>query len=452
MKSTSVLIAGGGLAGLSTAYHLARASKRPPSCIVVEKEARVGGRCGSVTKDGFTFDHTGHLLHLHDPYGKALILRLLKDNLSLLDRSSWIHSHGTLTRYPFQANTFGLPPDVVADCVVGFMKQRYRPPAAVRNPSFESWYSSAFGPGIAKHFMRPYNEKLYLRHPSRMTTEWQGRFLPRPEPEEVLYGALVDQKKFFGYNACFRYPKRGGCQALPDALAARVPGVRLRARLTAVDFEEKVAVVEGLGELRYERLVSTMPMPELLDMAVRLPAAVRRARRKLRHVSVQNLNIGVRRSGVFPGHWIYFPERRYPFYRTGFCGNFSPSLAPKGCSSMYIEVSTRPGEKVDRRRLETACLRGLRSAGILRSSDKLAARVWIPIDCAYVIYDRDRGPALKTITEHLSRRGVESIGRWGGWKYSFMEETLLDGRRCAERLLGRSGEEHDSRSPLQALR
>ena len=43
---------------------------------------------------------------------------------------------------------------------------------------------------------------------------------------------------------------------------------------------------------------------------------------------------------------------------------------------------------------------------------------------------------MERIFAHLKVRGVESIGRYGGWKYSFMEETILDGKKCAERLLG----------------
>ncbi|MFH1724587.1 MAG: FAD-dependent oxidoreductase [Elusimicrobiota bacterium] len=453
MISTDVLILGGGLAGLSTAYHLDRLGRRRLRHLVVEKDGRVGGRAGSVAKDGFLFDYTGHLLHLHDPYGKRLITSLLRGNLAVHERSSWIHSHGRFTRYPFQANTYGLPPRVVAECVAGFMKNVHRPPKLGSRPSFEAWCLNTFGEGISKHFMIPFNRKLWLTRLGDLTTEWQGRFLPRPTPEEVLYGALVDQKKFFGYNAYFRYPLRGASQALPDALAARVGTVRLGSRVTRVDLAQRVAVVEGLGEVRYERLVNTMPLVDFLDMAGPLPAAVRSARRQLRHITVYNLNIGIKRANVSDKHWIYFPEKRFVFYRAGFTSNFSRYVAPKGTSSMYIEVSRRPGQKVDLDRLERQCLDGLRACGILKASDRLASRVWMPIECAYVVYDRRRTPGVGRILPFLSRKGVSSIGRWGGWKYSFMEETVLDGKRCAERLLGVKEEpESAPQRPLTPLK
>lgn len=433
---TDVLILGGGLAGLSTAYHLGRLGVR--SRLVAEAEAAPGGTAGSVAKDGFLFDHTGHLLHLHDPYGTKLILELLGDNVAVLERRAWIRSHGVDTRYPFQANTRGLPPAAVADCVAGFLETVRRPRPLPANPDFLSWCRATFGDGITRRFMRPYNEKLWRTPLSRMTTEWQGRFVPKPSAAEVLYGALADQNKLFGYNATFRYPVRGGIQVLPDALAARLePGVlRLGARVEAVDLREKAARIAGLGEVRYERLVNTLPLVDFLDLAAPLPAGVKAARRRLRYNTVWNLNLGIARPDVTDKHWIYFPERKYPFYRVGCSSNFSPNVAPRGHSSLYVEVSRPGGTRVDVPALERSVMRGLRECGLLRRGDEVSARAWMPIKVGYVVYDFARTPAVAEIMGHLASVGADSVGRYGGWKYSFMEETILDGKRCAERLAG----------------
>ena len=433
--SVEVLILGGGLAGLSTAHHLGRGLRS----LVAEKDGKPGGRAGSIAKDGFLFDHTGHLLHLHDPYGKKLILSLLRGNAGIHRRDSRIYSHGTFTRYPFQANTFGLPPRVVEECSALFLKNRLlgiRPPEGA---SFERWCRDTFGEGICRNFMFPYNLKLWRRPLSELTTDWQGRFLPKPSPEEVLNGALLDQRKSFGYNAAFRYPLRGGSQALPDALAARVRNLRLGARVLRVDLEQKTALIKGLGEVRYERLVNTLPLDDFLDLAYPLPASVRAARARLRRISVYNLNLGVARGGISPMHWAYFPEKRFVFYRVGFQSNFAKTVAPRGATSIYIEISRRPEEKVSLDGLESQALQGLRSCGLLKSSDRLLTRLWIPIGCAYVVYDKHRSGAVSTVMRHLESVGAYSIGRWGGWKYSFMEETILDGKRCAEKLLGLAG-------------
>ncbi|MFI5362967.1 MAG: protoporphyrinogen/coproporphyrinogen oxidase [Elusimicrobiota bacterium] len=450
---TDVLILGGGLAGLSTAHHLGGLGVR--SRLVVEARETFGGTAGSRRIDGFTFDYTGHLLHLHDPYGKKFILELLKGNFAAHDRRAWIYSQGVHTRYPFQANVRGLPKATVLECVAGFLETVHRPRPLAKDPDFLTWCRATFGDGITRRFMKPYNEKLWQTPLSRMNTQWQGRFVPKPAAAEVLYGALADQNKLFGYNAQFLYPVRGGIQVLPDALAARLePGVaRAGARVTAVDLREKVARVEGLGDIRYERLVNTLPLVDFLDLAAPLPADVKASRRRLRYNTVWNLNLGVARADVSDKHWVYYPEKKYPFYRAGFSTNFSKHLAPKGHTSIYVEVA-RPGEtKVDAPKLEASILNGLREAGVLKKSDELSAKAWMPIKVGYVVYDFARAPALAAIFKHLAEAGVESIGRYGGWKYSFMEETILDGKRCAERLAGvASAPEAPQTGELRALK
>ena len=433
---TDVLILGGGLAGLSTAHHLGERGVK--SRLVVEAKDAVGGTASSVKTGGFTFDYTGHLLHLHDEYGKKLILDLLKDNVASHERKAWIYSSKAYTRYPFQANTKGLPPAVVAECVAGFLETVHRPRSLPKAPDFLSWSRAQFGDGITNRFMKPYNEKLWRTPLHQLTTEWQGRFVPKPSASEVVYGALAEQNALFGYNATFRYPVRGGIQVLPDALAARLePGVvRTGSPGTAVDLREKVAVVKGLGEVRFERLVNTLPLNVFLDLASPLPPAVKTARRALRWNTVWNLNVGINRPAPADKHWIYYPEKRFPFYRVGYSSNFSPNLAPSGHSALYVEVARPGGTKVDRDALEKQIIDGLRDAGIMKPGDELSAKIWMPVDVGYVVYDRARTPAVNAIFGHFKKLGVESIGRYGGWKYSFMEETILDGKRCAERLTG----------------
>ncbi|MEK7381739.1 MAG: FAD-dependent oxidoreductase [Elusimicrobiota bacterium] len=231
---------------------------------------------------------------------------------------------------------------------------------------------------------------------------------------------------------------RGGIQCLPDALAGRLEEgvVRTNCRVTDVDLREKTVRVAGLGEVHYDRLVNTLPLSSFLDMIGALPAPVRDARRRLRWTTVWNLNLGVARRAVTDKHWIYFPEKKFPFYRVGSSSNFSSSVAPAGHSALYVEVARPQGARVDKARLEEDILGGLRECGLLRRTDELSARIWMPIEVGYVVYDFARTPSVKTIFRHLDGLCVESIGRYGAWKYSFMEETLLDGKRCAERLAG----------------
>src|SRR5207247_6756824 len=172
----------------------------------------------------FTFDYTGHLLHLRDPRVIALVEELLGGELAVHERRAAIHMEGRLTPYPFQANTYGLPPRIVFDCVYGFVRALAEPGGPTADPeiSFRDWTLRTFGEGIARHFMFPYNEKMWLRDLDRITADWVSWPVPRPSLEEVLQGALGIVNQGMGYNPTFRYPSKGGIRILPDRLAERV--------------------------------------------------------------------------------------------------------------------------------------------------------------------------------------------------------------------------------------
>ena len=115
-EKVETLVLGAGLAGLSTALHLGPGA----DALILEKLPHVGGKACTERIGEFIFDVTGHWLHLRDPGISALIERLMGlDAFYKVDRVSRIWSHGVYTEYPFQANTHGLPPAVVHECLMG---------------------------------------------------------------------------------------------------------------------------------------------------------------------------------------------------------------------------------------------------------------------------------------------------------------------------------------------
>ena len=61
-----IIIIGAGLTGLSTAYHLEKQGFTDFQ--IFEKENVPGGLLRSFKSNGFTFDFTGHLLHINNEY------------------------------------------------------------------------------------------------------------------------------------------------------------------------------------------------------------------------------------------------------------------------------------------------------------------------------------------------------------------------------------------------
>ena len=97
---TDVLIIAGGLAGLAAALTAERAGVK---AVVVERESEPGGLARSIRPDGYTFDFSGHLLHIANPATRSLIASVTDaDDWNELELRSMILFRDQFVPYPVQ--------------------------------------------------------------------------------------------------------------------------------------------------------------------------------------------------------------------------------------------------------------------------------------------------------------------------------------------------------------
>jgi protoporphyrinogen oxidase len=434
---SETIILGAGLSGLSCAFHLGSGFR------LIERNGRVGGMCLTEVIDGFHFDHTGHWLHLRDPEIRALVDRLMPNAFATIHRVARIYSRGTYTRYPYQVNTFGLPPEVVSECVLGFVEAQVGAGGAElrgREPAdFAEFILRYLGTGFAKHFMLPYNQKLYGVHPRELSAAWCGRFVPKPSLKEVIDGALGVGTDAAGYNANFIYPKQGGIEALPRSFLPHLDGpIDLNAEPVSIDWHKRKMTLADGRSFDYRSMVSSIDLPLLIQLIAQgggVPEDVLEASKRLRATTVTYVNVAAKGKGL-GYHWVYFPEPEFPFYRAGSASAAYEFLAPPGHQSFYVEYGNRGGD-LDRKWAEAEAVKGLVRCGMLASEKDVLFAVSRDIPNAYVLYDRDYGPAREKILQFLSAGGIETAGRYGRWEYSSMEDAIIAGRDAAARVRAR---------------
>lgn len=431
-----VVVIGAGLTGLSAALHLRSGGYEGP-LHVVERDVRIGGKAQSERIDGHTFDVTGHWLHLRDPTVEALVAQIFAPgDLVSIERRTGVFTHGVMLPYPFQANLYGLPKRVVATCLTDFvMAQRDAVLQSTPPTTFRAFAEARFGRGIAEAFFVPYNRKLWGEHFEALTIDQIRRFVPEPDIPQVVAGAVGLPQEGLGYNARLLYPRTGGIDALPSALlrAATLAGdleLCLGVALTRVDLEARRVSLSDGRSLPFSRLISTVPLPDLVDLCSDAPDAVASARRTLRWVKWRYLNIGVAARPPISEHWVYVPEPEFPFFRVGIFSNVLPAMAPEGHSSLYVELTDREGPLDG-----AAVLSGLVRIGALCDPSAVKFMVQREIDCAYVVFDEDHGRATRAIRTDLALRSVWSTGRYGAWTYNSMEDAILQGREAARWVL-----------------
>ena len=421
---TPIAILGAGLTGMSAAIELA---ERGIAHRIFEKLPVAGGHVVTVSDNGFRFDRTGHLLHLKSDALRAQVLDWIGPDYLQIQRRSVVWSNGVYTRYPFQANTFGLPPDIAYECVQGFIDAHF----AQNKPepqNFEEFCLSHFGAGMSRHFMIPYNSRLWGVHPREITSSWCQRFVPLPRLEDVIRGAVGLNERELGYNAHFIYP-RLGIGELSHGMARRVQKLELGRSPLGIELGRRRLRFAD-EELDFDVLLSTIPLPKLLDLIDDLPAPVAEAKAKLRCSHLHYLDVALRRPSGKDFHWAYVPEEKYPFYRVGCYSHFSAALAPPGKSSLYVELAER--RPPDLQTLLPDVSRGLIEMGVIDSQGDIEFARARCIDFAYVIFDHDYFAALAVIRPFLEQARIISSGRYGDWNYSAMEDAIIFGKTAAQ--------------------
>jgi UDP-galactopyranose mutase len=493
-RDAKVVVIGAGPTGLSAAYHLGEGA------VLLEANGAVGGWCRSLVDKGFTFDWAGHIMFSNDPYVHEMYRLLLGENVHWQDREAWVYSKGVYTRYPFQGSLYGLPPEVIKECVMGAIEARYGkadakpepkpsanghangrlngkpacptgptadakdlsdccgdgvaestvplvsrngvnglngkhtpPPAGPRN--FEEFIYQVWGSGIAKHFAVPYNRKIWAVPLDQMETSWLGGRVPLPDLEEMIEGALSPKPKPMGPNARFGYPLRGGFQALMNGFLRLLQGeLRLNARVSAVSPSRRtVTLTDGSG-YRYEQLITTMPLPQLVKaMGDEVPDAVKAAAAGLRCTSVRCVNLGVGHEKLTEKHWIYYPEDTV-FHRIFVQGNASPHCNPPGGFGLTCEITYGPLKPLpcDGDELIRRCIDDCVKVGIIGADDPILAANQVDMPFAYVVYDHARPKNVAVIRDWLAGHDIHLAGRYSEWEYYNSDHAFLAGKKAAD--------------------
>lgn len=429
-----IIIIGAGLTGISAAYHLEQAGY--DDFKIFEKEDTPGGLCRSIKQDGFTFDYTGHLLHISDPdFAKIINSFVGQSNLNSIERRSFIYLYHTYTNYPIQTNLYGLDKSTIANCILEFVKRPTNKPTI---NSFYNWVLRKFGKGLAKHFFIPYQTKIFDYDIRKVTDSWTGRFVPETSLEQMIAGAISNKQTAVGYNANFFYPKHDGIFHWVHKFAKQLKTkIETKHTVHKIDLKNKTVFFTNGHFEKYNYLITTMPLNNLIKISTEpSDQNLKAIHTKLVCNSVVNFNLGLNLPNISDKHWIYFPENKYPFYRLGFYHNFSENMTPANCSSIYGEFAYIHKTK---KQIDLMLANSIKQAKLLLSfnDQNIITQKIINIPHAYVIYNFWREKNLAHIHKALNKNKIYSCGRYGEWKYASMQEAFLDGKKVVNEILAK---------------
>ncbi|MFN9992513.1 MAG: protoporphyrinogen/coproporphyrinogen oxidase, partial [Phycisphaerales bacterium] len=272
-----IVILGAGPTGLGAGYRLKELGYE--DFIIVDRHPYIGGLAHSFTDDkGFTWDIGGHVMFSHYKYYDECFDRLMGSEFTLNNRESWVRMFDRWVPYPFQNNVRYLPTDAAYECLSGLIKAQtgrgaVKSAADARN--FGEFIDAVFGEGIAKHFMRPYNFKVWAYEPEAMNKQWIGERVAVIDIDRALKNVMLGTDDFgWGPNNQFKFPLKGGTGefyrrfgpvlGLTDD-GRETPGshIKMNKRVKSIDADRKVIAFDDGSSERYDTLISTMPLDVL---------------------------------------------------------------------------------------------------------------------------------------------------------------------------------------------
>lgn len=421
-----VVIIGAGITGMSCARRLKK------DYLILEKTERPGGLCKTESVDGFVFEDVTHLIHIRTPEVKKEVEEILGDNKRFFEREAYTFLDGKLGDYPFQIYANHFSKQIQKECFEGLLKAHLHPN---ENPTnYKEWLLSRFGEGMCKHFFFPINEKQWLRPLEEMVVGGTSRFVPKASIHDFVCATFLGEKIIAGYNPQFFFPLKGGIESLSKGMARDIHGMKFHQEVSRIDVSRKIVQTQGGESFAYDWLVATMPLPNIIRAIADAPAEIKEAAKKLSYVSELNVNLGVK--GTPPkGQWIYVPETKYPFFRVNMGSKLAPGMAPEGHYSLWVESTFRPENKPDVATQTQKIIDGLLAAGFIQKKSDIVVQKTIIVPHAYVVYDHAHEENVKKILDYLEKNHIKAAGRFGEWKYTSIEDSILDGWRMADAIL-----------------
>jgi len=438
-----VVILGGGVAGLAAARYLARDGW---PVTLLERAPALGGLCGTFRQGDFALDFGPHKLYSVVPGILDEIRALLGDRLIEHQKKNRIRLLGRYLDYPLRLGNL-LPllgPLRAAGLGLGYAGAMARGLVDRSEPrSYEDYILRRFGRGVYELVFEPLAAKVW-GDPKLLSADLARARIPSGGAAELVLRLLKLKQTTEDQDAPFFYYPRGGFGVWPERLAeeARAQGATLLTSTAPVALTREggrvrsVTVDTGSGRatLPCDTLVSSIPIHALAGLLHPGDASVDEEARRLRLRDLALVYLVVKRDRLLTDHWIFFPERRYPFNRLFEQKAMDPEMGPPGRSALCCDLTCDAGDatwNAPDEELVRRCFDALVQADLL-GPDELETGFVRRFRSFYPMYSVDYKERLGAVYERL--RVAENLvptGRLGMFNYNNSDHCLDMGRFIA---------------------
>jgi protoporphyrinogen oxidase len=446
------VVIGGGPAGLTAGYLLAKEGKR---VIVLEADEQVGGLAKTVVDpDGYRFDLGGHRFFTKSKEVNDLWLEIMGDEFLMRPRQSRIFWRGKFLDYPLRGADVvkKLGPVELPLCLLSYLWAAIKPKG--REDNVEQWVSNRFGKRLYNHFFKSYTEKVWGVPTTELRAEWAAQRIKGlsffSAAKAAFFGNRGDKiKSLIGQ---FQYPRYGPGQ-MWEQMTTRIEElggeVRLETpatRLEVASDGDVIAVHTDDEVIEPKAVISSLPLRATVGIAdPQAPAPVRDAAQGLRYRDFLTVALVLDGEDVFPDNWIYIHEPGVSVGRIQNYRSWSPWMVPDpDTACVGLEYFCFEGDdlwSMEDDDLVALATRELDQLGLAPAA-KVRRGYVVRVPKAYPMYDEDYSERVDVIKGWLGGlKNLQQVGRNGLHRYNNSDHSMLSAMRAVDNVLHGTG--HD---------
>jgi protoporphyrinogen oxidase/uncharacterized membrane protein YbhN (UPF0104 family) len=418
-----VVVLGAGIAGLEFGRLLKESGK---DFIILERESQIGGLARTIKTGDYLWDLGVHAMYsnnkeIHEYY-HSLPLDYQHSQRGVKIFHSGKNGKQYLVDYPFEEGVKDLPLADRWDCVKGYVSSSIKKERPYHN--LKDWIDNRLGFGIAKHFMVPYNKKIWDCDLENISMDLVSKKIHPTSIKNFILGALG--KKIIGriYQWKFIYPRKG-VQKLMDHTAKDIwDHIRLDTTVDRLERRNAQWVVyDTVGnQFKADMVVSTIPLVELLKKVD--IEGLQKKYDELKWNNTYFVMVGLKRDRDFKllrdCHWAFFKENEI-FYRITLMNNFSSDFLP----TLIAEITNKNDVvHMSPDDIKKVVVDDLIRTDVIAHREDIAQVEIKYVEHTYPIPTVGVSRIKEAVTEICDRNNIFLIGRNGHWDYINMDGVL----------------------------
>lgn len=393
--------------------------------IIIEKNSVPGGLSRSYKYKSATYDLGGHSFHTPHEEVKNLIKKNTK--IFLQKRNAKCFVKKKIINYPFQKNFKEIGDvKITKECEMGLSN------AETKNENYHEFIKTKFGYGISKHFMMPYNLKLWGNNLRRMSTKWTSERIA--EVKNQKFDTKGGKRKPLQSDTKVGYPSKNGFGQIFDDLSKKVKlQKKFNKKIKKIDLNKKSILLDNNELYYYSNIVSTISILDLLKCINGVPKRIINLSKKLEYLSLYLVVAIIKGKIKTSIQRIYSSEKKYFPGKVALNHNSSNYLRNTKEHAIMGEISYGKNKKKPIH-VKKNFIKFLIDTKIIKNKNEIKKMITHDIQYSYPVPTHEKSFIIKQIKNWLKKYNIYTVGRFAEWDYINSDEALRRGLEIGSKI------------------